>query len=144
MMLDPAGYEDLYGNDDNLLEVLMDLHAAVSILRYLLSRTTSAGRHPIDTWNGSIFNFPDRIFQMLFRMQRESFWKLVEILEVYWQGSSDQATIADTTDIIMPDNTDVIMSSTAASYQRQYNLRSRSNRTTPGRAREIYEQVVVA
>ena len=85
----------------------------------------SAGRHHIDTLNGLIFNFPDRTIQMPFHMQRESLWKLVEILEVYWQASSDQATIADTTDTTDSILTDVIMGGTAASYQRQYNFWSR-------------------
>ena len=136
MLLDPAGYENLRSDDNDLLEALKDLHDSVSIPRYFAPRTVSAGRHADDTLNSLIFIFPEKIFQMFFRMKREGFWKLVVMLGPYWEGSSNQT---DTTDVVIADSMDVIMAGTWADTERYYNLRSTSIKKTCGTPRDVYE-----
>ena len=62
------------------LEGLLTTSEVIQSTRYL-SRGESAGRHGDHTsLDGYIHEYPDDAFRRLFRMNRASFWQLVELL----------------------------------------------------------------
>ena len=62
------------------LEDLLTAHEVITSTRYL-SRGDSAGRHGDHaSLDGYIYEYPDDAFRRLFRMNRTSFWQLVELL----------------------------------------------------------------
>ena len=72
------------------IEDLLEGHEIVTSHRYL-TRDTSAGRLDIDILEACIREYPETAFLALFRMHRESFWQLVEVLtkaggEKYWDS----------------------------------------------------------
>lgn len=63
------------------IEDLLMIQEIVDSHRYLSSRGKRAGRHGNhDSLEGYICEYPESSFRSLFRMQRASFWQLVEIL----------------------------------------------------------------
>ena len=69
--------EDYY----DLFSTLALAHGAISDLRYLNRGTRgSAGRLPIEEAIAEYLKYPDRSFVVDFRMHRESFWVLVDLL----------------------------------------------------------------
>ena len=72
--------------EDELEEDLEDLltsNEVITSTRYL-SRGDSAGQHGDHaSLDGYIYEYPDDAFRRLFRMNRASFWQLVELLTNY-------------------------------------------------------------
>ena len=75
------------------LEDLLDIRGVIASQRYM-SRGGhgSAGRHADDSLEAYIRDYPEDAFRRLFRMQRSSFWPLVELLTnaggaEYWKQS---------------------------------------------------------
>lgn len=80
--------------EDDSLELMMNIAETLVLStsqRYLLKGAWgSAGRHDDSILDNYIFAYPESAFQQLFRMQRKSFWQLVEYLEgaggpTYWK-----------------------------------------------------------
>jgi len=77
--------EDEYEED---LEDLLDVREAITSNRYLLPRS-NVEKHDTNILETYIREYSDTTFLSLFRMHRESFWQVVEILAVaggqdYW------------------------------------------------------------
>jgi hypothetical protein len=85
-------------NDDtyyhSYLDELLALADTLAGIRYVIPRSVgSAGRLSIDNTITEFLNFPESSFLVNFRMMPESFWALVELLELrgddnYWGQSS--------------------------------------------------------
>ena len=78
---------------EDRISMLFALHDSISLHRYLASRGISAGRHAGNSLEAYIHEYSDTGFQALFRMPRESFWQLVQLLtnassEAYWNQNS--------------------------------------------------------
>ena len=67
------------------IEDLWEVYALVSGKRYWMDRTLSAGRHEGDTLYRLIYDYPDSAFLTMFRMHRDAFWKIVELLTPHWK-----------------------------------------------------------
>ena len=67
------------------MEDLWEIHELVSKKRYFMDRTLSAGRHEGDTLHHLIYDYPDSAFLTMFRMHRDAFWKIVELLTPHWK-----------------------------------------------------------
>ena len=63
------------------IQDLILMHDVISSTRYLFKGLKgSAGRHAGDSLEAYIHEYPDTSFLHLFRMHRESFWQLVQLL----------------------------------------------------------------
>ena len=82
MLLDSdSESEEVEEDYHDLLSTLALAHDAISDLRYLNRGTRgSAGRLPIEEAIAEYLKYPDRSFVVDFRMHRESFWILVDLL----------------------------------------------------------------
>ena len=82
MLLDSdSESEEVEEDYDDLLSTLGLAYHAISDSRYLNRGTRgSAGRLPIEEAIAEYLNYPDRSFLVNFRMHRESFWALVDLL----------------------------------------------------------------
>ena len=76
---------------------LFALHDGISSHRYLSPRGISAGRHGLggNSLEAYIHEYSDTGFRALFRMPRDSFWQLVDILrnassEAYWNQNAQR------------------------------------------------------
>jgi len=84
---DEADVEDteIFGDIESLLVV----RASIARQHYYLPRNTSARRHHVDVLEAYIQEYPETAFLALFRMHRDSFWHIVQLLteaggEGYW------------------------------------------------------------
>ena len=80
--------EEAEDEEEEDIRELLEIHEMITSCRYL-SRKASAGRVNIDILDTYIHEYPKTAFLALFRMHKESFWKLVEILTLvggdkYW------------------------------------------------------------
>ena len=82
IVIDDNGEEDW---DEGIIEEMEEIHELVSEKRYLMDRTLSAGRHEGDTLYHLIYDYPESAFLTMFRMHRNAFWKIVELLTPYWK-----------------------------------------------------------
>ena len=82
MLLDSdSESEEVEEDYDDLISTLALAYHAISDSRYLHRGSRgSAGRLPIEEAIAEYLSYPDRSFLANFRMHRESFWALVDLL----------------------------------------------------------------
>ena len=75
-----------------LLEDLLELYEVISIPRYLAPRSHRSRHHGEETLEKLVREGSEHTFLNLFRMQRESFWQLVNLLTPHWDASQSCVT----------------------------------------------------
>jgi len=76
------------------IESLLAVRASIARQCYYLPQHTSAGRHNVDILEAYIQQYPETAFFALFRMHRNSFWHIVQLLtEAGGEGFWDQREI---------------------------------------------------